>query len=235
MRWHDLLYFSKGERRALTLLLSLIAIAWLVLICTSPILRQTPGEEIPDTVRVQMNPPIPPIREKTTDTPKMNRVIAKRATKSPLKKTDTLFKPYPKAEKYPIGTVIELNSADTTSLKKVPGIGSAFARRIVKYRELLGGFYTVEQLAEVYGIDEERYNAMKSWFKVDLSAIRQLRANYMPAKELACHPYVNYKQAHSIERMVRQKGKLQGWENLSLLEEFTAFDRKRLAAYLSFE
>ena len=209
--------------------------AWLILICTSPALRHPPTEELPDTTRIPPKTPALITREAPPSPSKTNRVTTKRPISSPPKKTDSLFKRYPKTEKYPVGTIIELNSADTITLKKVPGIGSAFARRIVKYRDLLGGFYSVEQLAEVYGIEEERYNAMKSWFKVDLSAIRPLRANYMPAKELACHPYVNYKQAHSIERLVRQKGKLQGWENLSLLEEFTAFDRKRLEAYLSFE
>lgn len=140
-----------------------------------------------------------------------------------------------KVEKWPLGTVVELNSADTTALKKVPGIGSVFAKRIIKYRELLGGFYSVEQLGEVYGIDEERYKSMKSWFSADLSAISQLPVNQLSAKELASHPYVSYKQARVIERQVRKKGKLQGWENLALLEEFTEYDRERLRHYFSFQ
>lgn len=53
--------------------------------------------------------------------------------------------------------LIELNTADTTSLKTVRGIGSVFANRIVKYRKLIGGFHSKEELLKVYGIDEERY------------------------------------------------------------------------------
>ena len=92
----------------------------------------------------------------------------------------------------------------------VPGIGSVFAKRIIKYRDLLGGFYSVEQLGEVYGIDEDRYEAMKSWFSVDPSVISHLFVNQLSAKKLASHPYVSYKQARIIEKMIRKKGKLQG-------------------------
>lgn len=60
---------------------------------------------------------------------------------------------YPK--KLEKGATIDLNSADTLLLTRVPGIGAAFARRIYKYRELLGGYYVVEQLQEVYGMDRE--------------------------------------------------------------------------------
>lgn len=236
MRWRDLLYFSKGERRALTLLLSLIAAAWLVLICTNPVHQRMTDVDRPDSALVlPVKSQERHIQKKDNIQPEEKAIRTQRSVNPPRRKTDSLFKRYPQTEKYPEGTIVELNSADTVALKKIPGIGSAFARRITKYRELLGGFYTVEQLAEVYGIDEERYNAIKSWFSVDLSAIRQLRVNYMSTKELACHPYVSYKQAHSIEQLVRQKGKLTGWENVSLLEEFTEADHKRLNAYLSFQ
>ena len=78
---------------------------------------------------------------------------------------------FQKQEKYPEGTIVELNGADTTTLKKIPGIGSSFARRITKYRELLGGFHHIEQLAEVYGIDEERYSRSRSTSRTYRSAV----------------------------------------------------------------
>ena len=131
-------------------------------------------------------------------------------------------------------SVIELNQADTLTLKKIPGIGSTFARRIVGYRELLGGFYTVEQLAEVYGIDEERYNALHTWFKVDTTCIQPLRVNQLSFKELLRHPYLNTSQVRQIERL-RRKAPLQSWNDLILLEEFSAIDRQRLRPYLSYE
>lgn len=237
MKWRDLLYFSKGERRALALLLSLIATAWLVLICTDPVHPPTTNVTSQDTT-VRFHSHESPSGNKRKEDKKQTGQKTSQTTKpvnTPLKKTDTLFKRFPKTEKFPEGTLVELNTADTVTLKKVPGIGSAFANRIVKYRNLLGGFYTVEQLTEVYGIDEERYEAMKSWFSVDLSAINQLKVNQISAKNRSRHPYVSYKQALAIEQLVRKKGKLTGWEELSLLEEFTESDRNRLEAYLSFQ
>lgn len=142
---------------------------------------------------------------------------------------------YPRTEKFAEGTVVELNGADTTVLKKVPGIGSAFAKRIVGYRALLGGYYSVTQLSEVYGIDEDKYNALAPWFTADPSLVVPLSVNNLPQDSLRRHPYINYGQAKIITQLRRQKGKLTGWENLRLLDEFTDGDRIRLTPYLSFE
>ena len=136
------------------------------------------------------------------------------------------YTPYTQTEKYAPGTLVELNTADTTILKKVPGIGSTFARRIIKYRELLGGFYDVSQLAEVYGIDEERYQALAPWFIADTLHIRRLEVNALSAATLRKHPYLDYRQAKAIEQLRKQKSRLSGWENLQLIEEFTDTDEE---------
>jgi DNA uptake protein ComE-like DNA-binding protein len=142
---------------------------------------------------------------------------------------------YPRAEKFREGTVVELNTADTAILKKVPGIGSTFAKRIIGYRNLLGGYYSVTQLSEVYGIDEDKYNALAPWFSADGSLVSRLNVNSLPQDSLSRHPYVNYRQAKVIAQLRKQKGTLTGWENLLLLNEFTDADRIRLQPYLSFE
>jgi DNA uptake protein ComE-like DNA-binding protein len=117
----------------------------------------------------------------------------------------------------------------------VPGIGSAYANRIVKFRDLLGGFYSINQLAEVYGMDEERFNALKPWFTVDILKFKKLKLNELTSEELNKHPYIDYKQAKAILQLRKQKGKLTGWENLQLLDEFADIDKIRLLPYLSFE
>ncbi|MDD2953076.1 MAG: helix-hairpin-helix domain-containing protein [Parabacteroides sp.] len=241
MKWRDLLYFSKGERQALTLLLSLIAMAWIAIILTDFHRSQPLADPLVDTgikqdsSRIHSNKTSPnSIRKEKEFHPKETKLSSGGKSKRIRRESKPPFTSYPRSEKFPVGTVTELNSADTTTLKKVPGIGSAFARRIVKYRNLLGGFYTVGQLGEVYGIDAERYEAMKSWFSVDSSAISRLNVNQLSAKELASHPYVSYKQANIIEKMIRKKGRLQGWEDLSLLEEFPENERERLHYYFSF-
>ncbi len=235
--WRDLLYFSKGERRALTLLLTLIVISWIILWLTDDVPPYSASEtaKVPvadtiigrrDTV-LRQTVSIPPTVK--TSAPKKKEPLQKKTKKTYIKKQ------FPRTEKYPVGTVVELNTADTTILKKVPGIGSTFARRIVKYRELLGGYHTVRQLSEVYGIDEEIYDRLKSWFIVDTSAMRKLPVNTVAVRELYRHPYIDSRQARVIDQLRRQKGKLTGWDNLQLLEEFTEADRERLMPYLSFE
>ena len=236
MQLKDLCYFSKGERNALLVLLCLIALTWVAIIYTA--------EEDPPTP----SPAAPPIAAvdslKTAETNRMpieapasqQPTVAPRSAKPqqtwPRLPRQNSYKQA--SNKFPAGTVIELNQADTLTLKKIPGIGSTFARRIVGYRELLGGFYTVEQLAEVYGIDEERYNALHTWFKVDTTCIQPLRVNQLSFKELLRHPYLNTSQVRQIERL-RRKAPLQSWNDLILLEEFSAIDRQRLRPYLSFE
>lgn len=212
MKWRDLLYFSKGERQALTLLLSLIAMAWIAIIGTD--FYRSQFQTVPlantgikqDSSRIYSNKtPSNSIRKEKESHSNETKIPSEWKSKRIRRESKPHFPSYPQAEKWPQGTVVELNSADTTALKMVPGIGSVFAKRIIKYRDLLGGFYSVEQLGEVYGIDEERYEAMKSWFSVDPSVISHLFVNQLSAKELASHPYVSYKQARIIEKMIRKK------------------------------
>lgn len=225
MNWRDLLYFSKGERRALTVLLGLITLSWTILSLSDEKAISEANRDIGLSVHRSDSAHSVPISPKSSS-PKKNKTFQKRSL-SYTKKTWT--------EKYPAGTHVELNTADTTSLKKVPGIGSTFSRRIVKYRELLGGFYTVDQLRDVYGIDEDRFLALRPWFYTDSTYIQKLEVNRLPASSLRKHPYINYEQARTLEQLRKQKGRLSGWENLQLLEEFTEKDTERLKPYLSFE
>ncbi|MDR1624834.1 MAG: helix-hairpin-helix domain-containing protein [Tannerellaceae bacterium] len=239
MNWRNLLYFSKGERQALAFLLILIAAALLILIVYD---KKETGDVIVENQYI-VNPSNAPVKKEADST--SHKTITKEAgmpvpkpspvTNNKAKQLGKRRNPfYAKAEKYTAGTFVELNTADTLVLKKVPGIGSAFARRIVKFRDLLGGFYTVSQLQEVYGMDEERYQALRNWFHVDTLYIAKLSVNRLPYDVLIKHPYLNYAQTRSICRLRQQKGRLSGWENLQLLDEFSATDIERLRAYLSF-
>ena len=245
MNWRDFFYFSKGERRALIVLLCLITISWIWLLWsdkkqaspTETMHLQQPKTE--NRVVIGNNPPKPlgdSVQQKTPVSTPLSTVSPKSSkTRPTFRGKRTKPTSFPRTEKFPRGTLVELNMADTTTLKKVPGIGPVFANRIVKYRNLLGGFYAVSQLREVYGIDEERYQALAPWFVADTAYLQKLKVNELPAKLLRKHPYINYHQAKVIEQLRKQKGKLSGWENLRLLEEFTEADRQRLTPYLSFE
>lgn len=231
MGWKDFFYFSKGERRALTLLLCILSLILLLLVVKEhylPEVKETPAAEVPGPFakdsassvmreEQEQESPKPSPKEKFTPKPRFT-------------KSAPTF-----AQKFPRGTIIELNTADTLILKKVPGIGSVFANRIVKYRNLLGGYFSAEQLREVYGIDEEKFTALLPWFEADAGTIRKLRVNLLPTDSLSRHPYLSYKQAKAIAGLKDRKGKLSGWEAFSLLEEFTEADKSRLSPYISFE
>ena len=237
MRFKDFCYFSKGERNALLVLLCLIAIMGIVLLQTSDEDSPTPipAPSTPvqaDSLPATATDSLPKAPNRPPEQPTVAMHSAKRPQtwpRLPQRTTDRQA-----TEKFPVGTIVELNQADTLTLKKIPGIGSTFARRIVGYRELLGGFCTVERLAEVYGIDEERYNSLSPWFKVDTTRIRPLPVNQLSYKELLRHPYLNSSQVRQLDRL-RRKAPLQSWNDFILLEEFSTVDYQRLRPYLSFE
>ena len=140
-------------------------------------------------------------------------------------------KEYVKAFKYPEGTLVEVNSADTTVLKKIPGIGSGIAGGIVRYRERLGGFYALSQLEEVKHVTPE----LLKWFKLDNDSIRKLEINKASLDKLRAHPYLTFYQAKVIVEHRRKKGQIKSLSQLALYEEFTEKDLERLSAYVSFD
>ena len=134
-------------------------------------------------------------------------------------------------EKYEEGTRIELNAADTVMLKKIPGIGSYYARKIVDYRKRLGGFVSVFQLDEVEGLPED----VERWFTVSSDALVPLCINRLPVEKMRLHPYINFHQGRVIAAHRRKYGTIKRLQELSLYEEFTSADLERLQPYVSFE
>lgn len=102
--------------------------------------------------------------------------------------------------------VVELNGADSLDLVQLYNVGPAFARRILKYRSLLGGFVEKGQLWEVYGMDSVRYNDIAPYVKVDCSKIKAIDINSASVDELKRHPYLDYYQAKAIVRLREESG-----------------------------
>ena len=111
--------------------------------------------------------------------------------------------------------LIDLNTADTTLLKQLPGIGGAFAKWIVNYREKLGGYCETKQLLEVYRMDTARYDAIKGFVKIDSIFIpNKLRINGDSFKVLLKHPYLELEDVKKIVNHREQKGMIMSWEQL---------------------
>lgn len=94
--------------------------------------------------------------------------------------------------------VIELNSTDTLELVKLKGIGRNYARRIIAYRTLLGGYHNTGQLSEVYGLSQSTIGLILPHISVDSTKINPLNINLIDYNDLKRHPYVNEFQARSI-------------------------------------
>ncbi len=137
----------------------------------------------------------------------------------------------PQVRKYAPGTTLDLNRADTTELKKIPGIGSGIARLISNYRRQLGGFYRIEQLGEI-GLDHRQ---LAAWFRIDTAALQRLDVNRTGIERLRRHPYLNFYQAKAIVEYRRKHGPLKSLKPFTLYEEFTPDDLERLTHYLSFD
>lgn len=129
--------------------------------------------------------------------------------------------------------VIEINTADTLELKSLPGIGSSFARRIVKYRNLLGGYHSLDQLLEVYGMDEQRFDGFKAWIKVESQPLTAINVNTAEVKELGRHPYVDWNLARAIVNYREQHGSYDRLEDLKALHLVNEEIYAKIAPYLS--
>ena len=103
---------------------------------------------------------------------------------------------------------VELNSADTVLLKSLPGIGSVLSKRIVKYREMLGGFYSAKQLLEVYGLKPEVFLKIENRLDVDTLMIQKIDINFSPSEDLARHPYIGNKLGREITNFRSKNGKI---------------------------
>ncbi len=129
-----------------------------------------------------------------------------------------------------VGEVIDLNTSDTTMLKKVPGIGSYYARKVVAYRERLGGFFSADQLFEIEGFPEEAVD----FFTCNGAVVKKLKVNQLSLSQLRKHPYIGFYQAKAITDYRRLKGPLHSLDELRLLPDFPQDVIDRLSPYVEF-
>jgi len=143
---------------------------------------------------------------------------------------------YPKA--FPPKTTfppIDLNLADTADLKRVNGIGSVLAARIVKYRNKLGGFAKPEQLYEVYGLDSAVVRlTLTKFVSPNAQGLKHLAINILPADSLAKHPYIGRKAAKILVNYRTQHGNFHTKEDLLKSKALEVDKAERLAPYLEF-
>jgi competence protein ComEA len=110
---------------------------------------------------------------------------------------------------------VDLNEADTSKLKKISGIGEKLSVRIVKYRDALGGFISMQQLDEIYRLDSAIIKRIKKSFFIKSGFVpRRLNINNAGRQELATHPYISTKVADAIVAYRFQHGEFNSFEDL---------------------
>lgn len=130
---------------------------------------------------------------------------------------------------------LELNSADSVALIKLPGIGPVYAGRICKFRNYLGGFYSAEQLKEVYGMPLATFSGIENLVWVDNGSIRQININWADKSELKAHPYCSYSVAVAIVDYRTAHGLYKSVSDLKNMHVLSDSLYTRLMPYLCIE
>lgn len=125
--------------------------------------------------------------------------------------------------------MVELNSADTIELRSLPAIGPYLARKIVEYRERLGGYFSADQLLEVYRLSPGKLDTISPFLVIDTTLVRRIDMNSVSLEELLKHPYVSRSQARGL-LAYREKhgpfGQLSDLKKCLLIDEIT-FEKLR--------
>lgn len=132
-------------------------------------------------------------------------------------------------------TILNLRTADTTELKMIRGIGSYRAKQIVRYREQLGGFVSVEQLLEVKGMEDLASDSILQHFVLDSVMVQQMNVNQAGVQRLAQHPYLRFEQAKALYELRRKKIRLHSIQDLEAIECIDAKTLEKIAPYLNFD
>ena len=133
--------------------------------------------------------------------------------------------------KFEVVTQVDINTADTTELMRIPGIGSYRSGKIVEYRSKLGGFTNAMQVMEACEMPDE----ILQWVKVSADVpVRKVNVNKLSLQRLMNHPYITFYQARAIVEYRKAHGDLRGVEDMKGLEGFTPLKIEKLQPYLEF-
>jgi DNA uptake protein ComE-like DNA-binding protein len=140
--------------------------------------------------------------------------------------------PLPKSKNEVHKLSIDLNLADTTELKQLYGIGSSYASRIVNYRNALGGFISLTQLNEVYGLQEETVSQIVTHLYLSEQGVQRIDINGASIEDLKAHPYIDWKVANSIVQIRNNYGKFASVDGIKVSKLIDEALFQKLEPYL---
>ena len=127
---------------------------------------------------------------------------------------------------------IEINTADTFAFTSLPGIGSKLALRIVTFREKLGGFYSIDQIGDTYGLADSTFQKIKQFLKLDNPSVKKINVNTATVDEMKVHPYIKYSIANPIVAYRNKHGSFSNLEDIKKVMAITDEVYKKVAPYL---
>lgn len=131
--------------------------------------------------------------------------------------------------------MVEINTADTSAFIALPGIGSKLANRIVSFREKLGGFYSVDQVAETFALPDSTFQKIKQWLTIKGGAIKQININKASVDEMKTHPYLRYNLANAIVQYRVQHGNFTSIDELKKIILITDEVFAKASPYLTIQ
>ncbi|MCA1918057.1 MAG: helix-hairpin-helix domain-containing protein [Flavobacterium piscis] len=131
--------------------------------------------------------------------------------------------------------MIEINSANAEMLQRIKGIGPVYANRIIKYRDRLGGFINIEQLKEIYGINDELFKQLKIHTSINPDLIHKININTADYKTLISHPYIDEKHTKIILNFREFAGKIKSFDELLKQKAIEKEFYEKISPYISVE
>jgi competence ComEA-like helix-hairpin-helix protein len=131
-------------------------------------------------------------------------------------------------------TIDDINTADAEAFIALPGIGNSYANRIINFRDKLGGFYSVDQVSETYGLPDSTFQLIRPMLKLN-SSVRKIRINTATKDELKTHPYIRWNLANAIVEYRNQHGPYKSIEELKRIVLIDDATFSRVAPYLSLD
>ncbi|MEQ1678667.1 MAG: helix-hairpin-helix domain-containing protein, partial [Chitinophagaceae bacterium] len=129
-------------------------------------------------------------------------------------------------------SIADINSADTAALIALPGIGSKLAMRIINFRDKLGGFYSISQVGETFGLADSTFQKIKQYLKLESSSVKKININTTTLDELKAHPYIKWSVANPIIAYRKEHGNFLSIEDLKKVMAVTDDIYQRIAPYL---
>lgn len=165
-----------------------------------------------------------PYIKMVSNTPQINEQFVSSKTKEDVPQTKTYIPRY---------SVIDINTADTSAFISLPGIGSKLASRITAFREKLGGFYSIDQIGETYGLPDSTFQKIKQYLKLDNASVKKININTATVDELKAHPYIKFSIANPIVAYRNEHGLFSKVEDIKKVMAVTDDIYKKIVPYLA--